>query len=161
MELVGFYLFKIEDDSVVQTWGGVYGRCPGFPEYIALPNNYQIYVPELETEYHGYKIIKWFMESPPPVIQDISDRQFFQQANVSGIITQSEALAAVATGTIPNTLVTIINTIPDENERFSTQMILTGATTFSRNHPLTISVGTALGLTDEQIDQFFLAAAQL
>lgn len=98
---------------------------------------------------------------PPYVPPIISDRQFFQQASIAGIITQQEALAAVKTGEIPTVLQTIVDGIPDSNQRFAAEMLLSGATVFDRNHTLTEAVGAALGWTSEQIDQFFIDAALL
>jgi hypothetical protein len=96
----------------------------------------------------------------PPLLP-ISDRQFFQQAALAGIITQAEALAAVQTGAIPAALQSIVDAIADPQQKFAAQMILSGATTFERNHPLTQSIGLALGWTEDQIDQFFRSAAAL
>jgi hypothetical protein len=96
----------------------------------------------------------------PPLLP-ISDRQFFQQAALAGIITQAEALGAVQTGAIPAALQTIVDAIADPQQKFAAQMILSGATTFERNHPLTQSIGSALGWTEDQIDQFFRSAAAL
>lgn len=94
-------------------------------------------------------------------IPDISDRQFFQQAAVMGLITKTEAVAAVATGTIPVSLQGIIDGLESEDERFAATMLLAGATTFQRTHPFTEAVGAAMGMTSEQIDKFFLAAGAL
>lgn len=98
---------------------------------------------------------------PPFVPQIISDRQFFHQAAIAGIITQDEALAAVSIGAIPAVLQTIVDGIPDTNEQFAAKMLLSGATVFDRNHPLAEAVGASLGWTVEQIDQFFIDAFQL
>jgi hypothetical protein len=40
-------------------------------------------------------------------------------------------------------------------------MILSGATVFERNHPMTIAIGEAYGWTSEQVDGFFRTAAAL
>lgn len=123
---------------------------------------------EGNRDYREY--LKWLEEGntpnpppppPPPPIPDISDRQFFQQAAVLNIITQEEALAAVKTGTIPTSLQAIVDAIPDAEQKFAVNMILSGATTFQRNHPLTNSIGTAMGLTEEEIDEFFRHAGLL
>lgn len=98
---------------------------------------------------------------PPFVPQIISDRQFFQQAAISGIITEDEALAAVSIGAIPTVLQTIVDGIPDPSQQFAAKMLLSGATTFDRSHPLTEVVRVSLEWTIEQIDQFFINAAQL
>ena len=94
-------------------------------------------------------------------IPDISDRQFFQQAAIMGLITREEALAAVKTGAIPAALSAVVNTIPDADAKFAAEMLLSGATTFQRHHPFTEAVGAAMGMTSEQVDQFFLAAGAL
>lgn len=95
------------------------------------------------------------------VPERISDRQFFQQAAILGIITQAEALAAVQTGTIPPVLQSIVDGIQDASEKFAATLLLAGATVFERNHPFTNAVGVALGWSSQQIDQFFIDAALL
>lgn len=97
----------------------------------------------------------------PPPPQTISDRQFFQQAAIDGLITQAEALAAVQTGTIPASLQAIVDGIADADQRFAATMLLAGATVFERYHPLTEAVGAAFGWTSAQIDTFFTQAAGL
>lgn len=98
---------------------------------------------------------------PPAPVLDISDRQFFQALANAAIITPAEALAAVKTGDVPAVLQAIVDTIADAGERFATQMILSGATTFSRAHPLTEAVRLARGMSVAECDDFFRAAALL
>ncbi|MDC7787371.1 hypothetical protein PQJ75_13510 [Rhodoplanes sp. TEM] len=98
---------------------------------------------------------------PPDPVPDISDRQFFQQLAIDGVVTQAEALAAVKTGSIPAALQAIVDTIADPGERFSAEMILSGATVYQRTHPLTEAVRLARGMTPEACDNFFRAAAAL
>lgn len=163
--LSGYKLKHIESNTVIQSWGGVYGTTIDVPSVIVLPDlSIHVCAPAVDTDYHGYMLEEWYVDPPPPpppVIPDISDRQFFQQANVAGFITQAEALAAVQTGTIPAALQVILDTIPDENQKFGATMVLAGATVFERNHPLTISIGTAMGMNAEQINAFFTSAASL
>jgi hypothetical protein len=132
--------------------------------------NSRTYIPigSDSTEYREY--LAWLSEGneptpyaplPPPVPQQISDRQFFQQAAVDGLITQDEALAAVSTGAIPAVLQTIVDGITDPAEQFVAKMLLSGATVFERTHPFTEAVAAALGWTSEQINGFFVAAYQL
>ena len=97
----------------------------------------------------------------PPVPAVISDRQFFQQLAAEGTITPAEALAAVRTGELPAALVAILDGIPDEDERFSAEMLLSGATQIERAHPLTDAIGAATGRSHDDIDEFFRAAALL
>lgn len=95
-----------------------------------------------------------------PVPGAISDRQFFQQLAVLGLISQVEALAAVKTGDIPVALQQIVDGLPP-GQQFEATMIISGATTFRRGHPLTVAVGAAYGWTADQIDALFRAAAEL
>jgi hypothetical protein len=89
----------------------------------------------------------------------ISDRQFFQQLAVEGIITEEQALASNA-AVIPAPLLAIIEQMP-EDQQFAAKMVVSGATSFERQHPMTIAIGTAYGMSSEQIDEFFAAAAVL
>lgn len=98
--------------------------------------------------------------APPPVVpQSISDRQFYQQLAIQGIISEADALAANA-AVIPPALLSIIDAMPPA-EQFGVKMIVSGATTFERNNPLTIQIGIAHGWSAAQIDAFFIAAAAL
>lgn len=94
-----------------------------------------------------------------PVPQTISDRQFFQQLSVLGVISEDDALASNA-AVIPAPLMTLINSLPVD-QQFPAKMLIGGSTIFERNHPLTIALGTAYGWTSEQIDNLFIEAAKL
>jgi hypothetical protein len=94
-----------------------------------------------------------------PPIPEISDRQFFQQLAVQGIISQQDALLANA-AVIPAPLLTLIEAMP-AGQQFAAKMIVSGSVIFHRNHPLSIAIGTAYGMSSAQIDAFFKAAALL
>jgi hypothetical protein len=96
---------------------------------------------------------------PQPVPQSISDRQFFQQLAIDGIISEADALASNA-AVIPPPLLTIIEAMPAE-QQFAAKMIVSGATVFERNHPMTLAIAAARGMTSGQVDDFFRAAAAL
>lgn len=105
-----------------------------------------------------------FLASLPPVKpfvpETISDRQFYQMLAMTGKITQDEALAAVQIGAIPAALSGFLAGLsPDE--QFAAKMLLSGAVEFHRHHPLTLAVGQAQGLTEADIDQFWIGASQL
>lgn len=90
----------------------------------------------------------------------ISDRQFFQQLAIDLVVSEDEAEAAVATGTIPIAMLALIDTLPSV-QRFGARMMLKGATVFERHHPLIETIGTLYSWTDEQIDDLFRNAAAL
>lgn len=95
------------------------------------------------------------------IVDFISDRQFFQQAAIQGFISQEDALQAVKTGFIPAPLQAIVDTISDETDKFNAEMLLSGATEFNRNHPLTSVIGAAFGMTEEDITKYFRNASNL
>ena len=100
-----------------------------------------------------------YVPPPEPVPAEISDRQFFQQLAVAGLITEEQALAANA-AVIPSPLLAIIGQMPS-GDQFAAKMLVSGATVFQRNHPMTEAIGAAQGWTAAQIDDFFRAAALL
>lgn len=99
-------------------------------------------------------------QSTPTVPAEISDRQFFQQLAVMGLITEDEAIAAVATGTLPPAMVGFIDQLPAE-QRFAARMALQGATTFLRSNPLVATFGAMQGMTSDDIDNLWRAAFAL
>lgn len=100
-----------------------------------------------------------YVPPAPPVPTSISDRQFFQQLAIDGIISEDEALAANA-AVIPAPLLVIIDQLP-AGQRFDAKMKISGATTFLRDDPLTIAIGQAYGMSPGEVDDFFVAAAGL
>lgn len=98
--------------------------------------------------------------APAPLVpSQISDRQFFHQLCIAGIITEADALAANA-AVIPQPLLDIINAMPAD-QQFGAKMLVSGATIYERSHPMTIAIGMAYGWNDAEIDEFFVAAAVL
>ena len=57
---VGFKLIKVNDNTEIESWRGVFGHCPSLPTCLFLPDNIQVHSPEIDTEYCGYKLIAWF-----------------------------------------------------------------------------------------------------
>jgi hypothetical protein len=96
----------------------------------------------------------------PQFVAPISDRQFFQQLALDGKITEAEAVAAVATGTIPTGLQTVINTLPAPDQ-FAARMFLQGATTFERHHPMTLTLAALMGWNASMLDVLWSNAAAL
>lgn len=101
-----------------------------------------------------------FLNPPMPVPQTLSRRQFFQQAAIDGMISEDEAFAAVATGTIPPPMQDYIDSLPAD-EQFNAKMLFGGAQVFERNAEITSDFGHEKGMTDEEIDQFFIDGANL
>lgn len=100
------------------------------------------------------------LKPAPAPAAAISDRQFFQALASAGAITQAEALAAVMTGTLPAPIAAAVEALP-EAERFPARMLLSGATTFERGHPMVAQLGAALGYDDAALDALWSAAAAM
>lgn len=98
------------------------------------------------------------IELPAP--SEISDRQFFQQCAILGLINEVEALAAVSTGTLPAAMAAFVETLPSE-EQFAARMTIQGATVFHRDHPLVPAFGTAWQMDDAALDALWRAASVL
>lgn len=102
---------------------------------------------------------------PPPLattltISAISDRQMAQIMATKNIISEAEALAWVSSGTVPIAMDALVNGLP-EGDRFAARMLLAGATTFERSHPLVAVLGASYGMSSGEIDDLFRAAALL
>lgn len=97
---------------------------------------------------------------PASPVPAISDRQFASELRRRGIITLDESLAYLGRGAMPAALQALLDQITDQVVHDDTLELLTGATLFVRTHPATNAVGAAFGWSSDQIDEFFLAAAQ-
>lgn len=105
-------------------------------------------------------VIPAYEPPPEPVPSAISDRQFFHILATDGLITEAEALTAVKTGDPPAAFETFIASLP-VGDQFTARMLLEGATTFERNHPLTEAFGAMYGMTPEQVDDLWRRASAL
>jgi hypothetical protein len=95
------------------------------------------------------------------VIHAVTNVQFYQQLATVDVITQAEALAAVGRGALPHALQHVVDATTDPKQQFAARMVLAGAATFQRNHPLMGAIGAALGMSAAQMDELFVAAATL
>lgn len=96
--------------------------------------------------WNGSGVVAYELLPPPAVVPSvISDRQFAQALALAGTITEAEALAWAARGELPEAMETAVSLIPEaDGQRFGARMMLAGATTFERNHPLTGQLGALL-----------------
>ena len=78
--------------------------------------------------------------------ESISKRQAKQQLLLDGKLDQVKE---------------VIDSIPDETERIMAQLYWEDSTEFERNHPTLVELGTALGLTEAELDMMFINASKL
>lgn len=102
-----------------------------------------------------------------PPIPAISDRQFAQALGELGVVTEDEAEAWAASGTLPARLTAAIAQLPTE-ARFPARMLLRSATLYKRDHPLAATLGALLprpdggtGWSDADLDALWLHAGTL
>jgi hypothetical protein len=146
--------FEEMDGQIVEVgwhWGDVASPWVPVPEdvfagFIAGPDN------------------TWLPPEPHSVEEalpfEVSDRQFFQQLAVDGIITEEEALLAVGPGTIPSAMLSLIQQLPSDM-RFDAKMKVTGATRFEPLNSLSLTIQQLFGWDEAQAKQFWIAASKL
>ena len=78
--------------------------------------------------------------------ESISKRQARQQLIIDGLY---------------NNVQQIIDSIEDPTQRLLTQVFWEDSNTFERNHPTLVELGTALGLTEAELDMMFINASKL
>lgn len=99
--------------------------------------------------------------TPPATVRaDISDRQFFQGLTLRGLITQDEALAAVMTGTLPAQIEAFITQLAADRQ-FAARMVLSGATSYNLDNPLTAEFGQMAGMDAPALSEFWQFCAKL
>ena len=82
---------------------------------------------------------------------------------ISKVITISprQAREIIIRNGLFNTIETYINNIEDETERLIARNYWEYSEVFERNHPILIQLKSALGITDEQLDNMFKEASKL
>lgn len=147
--------------KVVLEAGDVLGNFAGPIEFFVgmAPGNKEHDELELLVA-EGRMAVADYVPPPPPFINEISDRQFFQQLAIDGEITQGEALDAVKTGAIPAALQAVIDKLPDA-QKFTVEMLVSGATKFEYTNPFTSILAQALGRTEAQMKTLWSNAAAL
>lgn len=139
--IVGYKLLD-SNNNEIQNWGGIWGQTPSIPNPLFLPNGDVVHAAATDIEYGGYKLVEWIMEEEPIIIPDsVTPRQIRLLLLNQNLLDDVEALLAQR----PKT----------------DQITWEFATEFLRTDPLLNQLATDLGLTSEQIDQFFIEAKQL
>jgi len=98
--------------------------------------------------------------APPPVPASITRRQLLLQLALSGMITGPEALAAAQTGAVPAAVQAVFDQLGPA-DKLAAEITWATMSVADRGHPLVAALAATRAMTDEQIDDFFRAAAQL
>lgn len=153
----GYKLVVIETGAEINSWGGTWGTMIDPPNPLILPNGDVVYAPEVEVDYGGYKLVPWVVDEPlPNVPESITRRQCALQLLSLNMITAEEALAMTKSGDVPAAIMAIFtaNLSPD-------QVVMAQIDFAAANYYRDNSLLTMMGMTPEQVDQFFISAAKL
>ncbi|MEN5300326.1 hypothetical protein ABE530_18610 [Brucella sp. TWI559] len=157
-----FYIAVLENGSIFSMWDDIEQlQIPGV-QIIGIDNDFgytwgkggDVY----SKIWNGTAIVEPPINDPVP--DEISRRQFFQQLATLELITKDEAKTALQGGAIPAALQALVSQLPDD-EQFDAEMLIIGATTFSRLHPLSDKIRILFEWSEEQRDDFWRAAAKL
>lgn len=144
------------------TWNGVnefdYGQADG---------NYLVSLDGIESYGFGWlydaaanAFVAPIPPEPEPVVPEhITRRQCAMQLFTLNMITSEEAISMTQTGTPPASVMAYIDTL-EEPQRTMAIMDF-AATNYYRDNPLLAALMTANGMTDAQVDKFFIAASAL
>jgi hypothetical protein len=122
----------------------------GWIEFTANPD---------DVEEHGRQLHSLAMqgEVAPYVSPPIEE----QRESMKLLTARQLRLGLVNNGFTLTQVTDAIDAIPDETDRAKAKIEWEYAATFDRIHPLVITIGTALGLSEDQIDTIWVSATQL
>lgn len=141
--LVGYKLTN-ELGVVLQEWGGVWGHSPSPPNPLVLPNGDIICGAEENGVYGDYTLVGWHMDPPAKVVPySITPRQARLALLNAGLLDTAEAILAQLGR--------------------AAQITWEFATEIKRDDPLLLGLAAhpSVNLNSEQVDDLFIAAAQI
>ena len=132
----------------------------GISEYSVPDGHSLILIPENISYRHDWV---WdgttFIEppAPPPIPpESITRRQCAMQMFITEMITGAEAIAMTQSGIPPASVQVYIDTLPEPDRTMAIMDF--AATNYFRNNPLIDALMLANGMTNEEVDQFFIEA---
>lgn len=156
---VGYNLVETATGQQIDQWGGIWGQCTMYPNPLVLPNGDHVCAAEVDVEYSGYKLVPWVMDEPLPAIpESITRRQCAIQLLTLEMITAAEAIEMSRSGMPPASVQSAFDKMPDPKKTMA--LIDFAATSYYRSNPLIPSLMEADGMTNEQVDQFFIDAVK-
>lgn len=139
------------------TWDGVtefdYGQNEG---------NYLVPLDDVERYGFGWTWNGSSFDEPVislPVPESITRRQCAKQLLALGMISSDEAIAMTRNGTPPAMVQAYLDNMQEPDRTSAT--IDFAADTYLRSNPLLLALMSANGMTEQQVDEYFIAASQL
>lgn len=143
----------------------MYRLVNNYPFVIRIEDEAYIPMDESNADYRAF--LEWLNEGNVPenyefpvvkiVPKLITRRQCAIELRERGMITAQEALAMTKYGDVPGMIAAIISQMPEE-QRIIIETDF-AADSYLRSNPLLVSMMQATGATDNDIDDFFIAAA--
>ncbi|MCA0404850.1 MAG: hypothetical protein LCH39_01690 [Proteobacteria bacterium] len=99
-----------------------------------------------------------FVELPPAPPDKITRAQYGREMRSRGLFSQAEAVAFVTGAGIPAALQALLDTIKDQTAREDAELLVLGAASIERHHPLTALMASGMGWSGADTDDFFRAA---
>lgn len=141
LEHVG-YLLKNTQGEIVDRFGGGFGATPQLPSPLVLPSGDQVWSPEVGVFYEGFVLENWFLERPIIVPEQAPMWAVRTILDRDGLLVQAQALI-------------------DASSDVALKNVWEYGNFASRRSPAIMQLAFALGLTDTQIDEMFIAANSL
>lgn len=140
---VGYQLLNTETGEVVRSWGGPKSIVLIAPNPVILPNGDTVFSADVDTDYSGYTLVKWMMPAPAPQIP------------------QQVPMWSVRVVLHQNNLIDQAQAAIDASGDYAIQSVWEYGNFADRNSPAIVMLSNELGMTSQEVDEMFLAAAAI
>lgn len=134
------------------------------PEFNPITQRAQETVPVLTAKGHyeqQWEIVELFSTQAEKDAAIAADIEAKRKASVPVSVTRRQAKQALLLNGLLANVQPAIDAIPDAAQRAMIQIEWDDSQVFERDRPALIALGSALGLSDLQLDDLFIGAAQL
>lgn len=110
------------------------------------------------------EVIEFYNGWEPPAVEqppELTPEELLQMQREGMVVTKRQGRQQMILMGILDQVQAAIDGIEDPLQRALVQSFWDDSTQYERNHPQMIQLAQAIGLTDEQLDQAFIEAAQL
>lgn len=134
------------------------------PEFNPITQRAQETAPVLTAKGHyeqQWEIVELFSTQAEKDAAIAADIEAKRKASVPASVTRRQAKQALLLNGLLANVQPAIDAIPDAAQRAMIQIEWDDSQVFERNRPALIALGSALGLSDIQLDNLFIEASQL
>lgn len=170
MEQLGYSVVD-SDDKEIQAFGTTIGLFHSMPEVIFLQNGDVVYAPELGKSYGGYRLIERWIDNQPPSkfhrklseTVEVTDKLVItvnyetSPTMVPESVSPLQIRRALRLTGLKDTIDAYINAVPDPDVKDAWEY----AVEIRSDNPLIASAATALGKTQQDLEDLFRLASTL